>query len=1086
MLEVFTIGGGEYIVNVFNAVAAWTGGGGYKSLIRVVMVMGLIYTLLIVAFNLDWRAWMNWFLQSTLIYLCLMVPTASVKVMDRINPSLAPSTIANVPLGLGVVASFTSKIGDYLTTEAETVFIMPAQLQYSNNGMIYGAKLMEATRQLRITDPLLASNINEYMKRCVFYDVLLGFKSMSTLADAPDLWTAIGPGSPARAQSYTVLAGPGTTTSIITCQDAYTALTPAWAAYLNTYRPRWAKTLFPELGTAADAKLMSDLPATYNAFTGNASSALNIMRQHLAINAFTQARDDMAGGTGSASIDSFAATRADIQTRNTYSAIAQSAMKWVPILNIVLTVVFYAMFPVLFPLFLMPKTGIGALRGYVTGFFYLAAWGPLYVVLHMILMSRGLAAGAAVSSGGVTLGSFAGIGAVNEETATLAGYMISTVPFLAAGMAKGAMAIASQATSFLAPSQNAAEAAALEATTGNYAYGNASLANQTVNTQSRDQWNTAPTFNGAAGPSVAFRQANGTMSTINADGTSTVNQTPGISSFEWKPSLTRSDTNEMRETLGDFKNQATQQRELASQSLSAANTIGSQIFSTAQNMRGSDTITGRQSQESISQAQNLTRSWSDSLVNNRGWERSAADAVARQAYINGTGNLGLSSPIPGLGAGIGVSVLSQQERNRSTGESVNERIAKDLAFLNAESTSDVANSSRESFFRAVSTSGSSELSGLTQRRDASLTEARGHSLEAGRLDEAGQRYEKQVSEIESGAYQTSRDYSQDWQTFASSELARNPSLAASGYQTWMRNADLNPSQRAARDVLEVRFSGSIVNAMRQDLAPIAPLSSSGITSPSRNVSGWGGRQIDEVTAQRPATNIVADSRDPGLSSLVSDRIDGANARMDFHQRDTSFSNGEMQRRGDALSQSVTDVHQQSLGSTMPLVNMLTGGGDSIPLANGPVNTMLPSRGDGFRTYGRDKGGENQVGTAAFVGELQNIGAEWSARGNGRVSYGEMSQAGGGPMAGHEGHQSGREVDIRPFRTDGRNLPTQWNDPKYDRDATREFVQMVRQRDPSATVLFNDPQLIREGLTQRWDGHDNHLHLRLGSRPRSRN
>ena len=57
MLELFTIGGGEQIVNVMNAVAAWTGGGGYKSMIRVVMVMGLIYTLLIVAFSLDWRAW---------------------------------------------------------------------------------------------------------------------------------------------------------------------------------------------------------------------------------------------------------------------------------------------------------------------------------------------------------------------------------------------------------------------------------------------------------------------------------------------------------------------------------------------------------------------------------------------------------------------------------------------------------------------------------------------------------------------------------------------------------------------------------------------------------------------------------------------------------------------------------------------------------------------------------------------------------------------------------------------------------------------------------------------------------------------
>ncbi|MFT2525998.1 conjugal transfer protein TraG N-terminal domain-containing protein, partial [Escherichia coli] len=79
--------------------------------------------------------------------------------------------------------------------------------------------------------------------------------------------------------------------------------------------------------------------------------------------------------------DTFAMLRADAQARNTYTSIAQQAMTWVPLLNIVLTVVFYAMFPVIFPLFLMPQTGPSALRGYVTGFFYLAAWGPLYVVL---------------------------------------------------------------------------------------------------------------------------------------------------------------------------------------------------------------------------------------------------------------------------------------------------------------------------------------------------------------------------------------------------------------------------------------------------------------------------------------------------------------------------------------------------------------------------------------------------------------------------------------------------------------------------------------------------------------------------------
>ena len=62
MVEVYTIGGGEYIVNVFNAVAAWTGGGGYKGLIQVVMILGLIYSLLVVAFTLNVRAWLNWFI----------------------------------------------------------------------------------------------------------------------------------------------------------------------------------------------------------------------------------------------------------------------------------------------------------------------------------------------------------------------------------------------------------------------------------------------------------------------------------------------------------------------------------------------------------------------------------------------------------------------------------------------------------------------------------------------------------------------------------------------------------------------------------------------------------------------------------------------------------------------------------------------------------------------------------------------------------------------------------------------------------------------------------------------------------------
>jgi len=466
VLEVFTVGGGEYLVNTFNAVAAWAGGGGYRSLLRVVMVMGLIYSLLVVAFTLNFRAWMNWFLQATGIYLCLMVPTIDVKVTDRINPSLAPATVANVPLGLGVLASFTTQIGDWLTRTAETVFVMPGELNYTTNGMVYGARLFDATRNFVIRDAEFSTNLENHFKNCLFGDVMLYQKSLTNLAKATDLWAAIGPGSEARSQEWLERQGDGTVQNfIVTCRQAYDTLNGQWTGMIEANAEPWAKEVYPKLSNAvAAAKLKHDVPIVNQAFTGSGNDFTGVMRQNTAINAFMQARNSMAGGSGAASIDTFAQTRADIQARNTYNSIAQQAMAWVPILNIVLTVVFFAMFPVIFPLFLLPQTGLSTLKGYAMGFFYLASWGPLYVILHMICMTRAENAANGVATGGMSLGSYAGIGAVNGETATIAGFMLMSIPFLAAGLARGAMSIAGQATSMLAPAQNAAEAAALEQT----------------------------------------------------------------------------------------------------------------------------------------------------------------------------------------------------------------------------------------------------------------------------------------------------------------------------------------------------------------------------------------------------------------------------------------------------------------------------------------------------------------------------------------------------------------------------------------------------------------------------------------------
>ena len=50
---------------------------------------------------------------------------------------------------------------------------------------------------------------------------------------------------------------------------------------------------------------------------------------------------------------------------------------------------------------------------------------------------------------------------------------------------------------------------------------------------------------------------------------------------------------------------------------------------------------------------------------------------------------------------------------------------------------------------------------------------------------------------------------------------------------------------------------------------------------------------------------------------------------------------------------------------------------------------------------------------------------------------------------------------------------------YDRAATRALIKMIRAAAPGHVKLiyFNDPVLIREGLTTWYSGHDDHLHIR---------
>ena len=149
-----------------------------------------------------------------------------------------------------------------------------------------------------------------------------------------------------------------------------------------------------------------------------------------------------------------------------------------------------------------------------------------------------------------------------------------------------------------------------------------------------------------------------------------------------------------------------------------------------------------------------------------------------------------------------------------------------------------------------------------------------------------------------------------------------------------------------------------------------------------------------------------------------------------------------------------------------------------PAGNPQINTVLPESGVGFATYNREEGGVDQVGLPATIQFLIDLGKDWAPHSEVPFQVGDISREGGGAFPPHDAHRNGTEADLRPFRLDGAMLPTNINDENYDRDRTRLWVQVVKEKAPGAVVLFNDPVLIKEGLTKYHKGHGNHLHLRV--------
>lgn len=83
--------------------------------------------------------------------------------------------------------------------------------------------------------------------------------------------------------------------------------------------------------------------------------------------------------------------------------------------------------------------------------------------------------------------------------------------------------------------------------------------------------------------------------------------------------------------------------------------------------------------------------------------------------------------------------------------------------------------------------------------------------------------------------------------------------------------------------------------------------------------------------------------------------------------------------------------------------------------------------------------------------------------------------GGKDILGHATHYKGTCVDIRPLRKDSDFKPTNIRSKEYDVNKTIDFVKLAMEYGATKRY-FNDRRLIKMELTERQQGHDDHIHI----------
>jgi len=509
---VYTIGGGEIIYNIMQAVALCLNGGSglLNALLRIGGLCGAFMAYYIILYGSPWEIFKSWGLPVLLIMNMLFVPSTTVWVKDTITNYTYK--VDKVPYGLAVFASATSQLGKGITEVVEQNFSLPDDLTYQKTGMLFGSNILEKAKTFKITNRNFKENMRNFVGQCVKYDIMLNHKyTFDDLVNTNDIWSLVS-SNPSSIRGFLWQPEGGGKAQYVTCKKAVEKFDKLWAKEFDRSLSVLGRKFFsgrflnrkdndprgfrmdPTVEQALKGEIGQYLTNTATYFGVIASNAENTLKQTLMINAISDAASENSKQAGNPL--TYAETRALLQQNSTFETVGKLASKLLPIMKAVIEALAYACFIFIIPLCMVPQ-GYKFLFNWLKVLVWLQAWPPMYAILNFIMniAARSATLAEIGTAGGLTIGNYIGVSEANREIQLMAGYLAMSIPFICIAIVRGVGTFVHLSAQMTGASMQVAGAAASEVSTGNISLGNLSLRNHSSDNISQLQRN----FNSSLG-----------------------------------------------------------------------------------------------------------------------------------------------------------------------------------------------------------------------------------------------------------------------------------------------------------------------------------------------------------------------------------------------------------------------------------------------------------------------------------------------------------------------------------------------------------------------------------------------------------